>query len=326
MTRINIPTFIVLLSMIFLSCEKEELPISPRIPGDIITNAVSMGTDYRYQMFFDLETNSMVKQSHKTEWDLGFETSETGFHIILNSAKAMFAHNTMQSDFEISPNTDDLSFTWDESSGHLDSTAIGNWTNNTHVYIIDRGYNELGVHLGFKKIVFQSVDNNGYTLQFANLDGTEENSLTILKDNDYNFTFLSFDNNGSLVSIQPPKEDWDLVFTQYTNIFYDQNPPLPYLVTGAISNRHTVEVAQVFDKDFSDISEDDIGTYAFQSNIDHIGYLWKYFDFAAGLFLVDPSMNYIIKSTEERYFKLHFIDFYDQQGNKGTPTFEIQEL
>ena len=50
------------------------------------------------------------------------------------------------------------------------------------------------------------------------------------------------------------------------------------------------------------------------------------FDFETGKYSVDPSQNFIIKSTEGIYFKLHFNEFYNETGEKGYPKFEFQEL
>ncbi|NQX98779.1 MAG: hypothetical protein HRT73_13000 [Flavobacteriales bacterium] len=319
-------SILVLVSATLFSCEKKELPVPAHDPGDVITNSVSMNSDYRYQLFFDLETNTMVKRNLKTDWDLGFETTASGFHIILNTAKAMFSANTFQTDFSLITDTTGLIFKWDEPSGHIDSTAIKDWRGAQNVYVIDRGYNEIGLHLGFKKVVFQSVNSIEYVVRFANLDGTNDITYQVAKDDQYNFAFLSLNSSGSIASIQPLKEDWDIVFTQYINIFYDQDPPLPYLVTGTITNRNKVEVAQVFDKDFSAITLADVANYSLSPNINTIGYDWKFYDFDTGQYAVDVNQNYIIKSTEGKYFKLHFIDFYNTSGIKGTPTFEFQEM
>ena len=33
-----------------------------------------------------------------------------------------------------------------------------------------------------------------------------------------------------------------------------------------------------------------------------------------------------LRTVRPRYFKLHFIDFYNDNGEKGNPKFDIQEL
>jgi hypothetical protein len=314
---------VIVMISFFTSCEKEEVPVPAHDAGGVITNSVAMEVDYRNQIYFDLETNSMVKKNLKTNWDLGFESSEGGSKIILNSAKLMYSANTYQTDFLMITDTAGLTFKWDAASGKLDSTAIDEWSASQYVYVIDRGFNELGIHLGFKKVLFQSVNTIEYQLKFSNLDGTNEINRTVLKDNAYNFSFLSLDNK--IVNVEPKKEAWDISFTQYTHVFAG-DPPTPYLVTGVLTNRNKVEVATVFNKQFTDIVLSDVALYSFSTTIDKIGYDWKEYNFTGGSYTVFSDKNYIIKSTEEKYYKLHFIDFYDAKGDKGNPTFEFQEL
>ena len=314
------------LTLCLFACEKEELPINKHNRGDLTESMASMGDDYRYQLFFDLETNSMVMQNMKTDWDLGFETSAARYGVILNTAKAMFAASTFETDFSLVTDTVGLIFHWDEASGNMDSTAIGDWTLSNNVYVLDRGYNELGVHLGLKKVIFQSVNSQEYSIRCANMDGTNDISYVVPKDDNYNFTFLSLDGISNAVSIEPPKEDWDISFTQYTHVFYGQGPAMPYLVSGVLINRNGVEVTRIFDKEFAEITLDDAYNYSFLPAINAIGYDWKAYDFGTGLYTVFSNQNYIVKSTEGKYFKLHFIDFYDDSGSKGSPTFEFQEL
>ena len=92
----------------------------------------------------------------------------------------------------------------------------------------------------------------------------------------------------------------------------------------AISNRSGVEVAEIFDKSFEEIGFDDINNYPFSLNIDIIGYDWK--TFTGGSFTVHPEQSYLVKTTEGIYFKIHFIDFYNQMGDKGNPKFEVVAL
>jgi hypothetical protein len=312
---------IVFIASIAYSCEKDELPVPVHDPGGVITSSVKMESNYRYQLFFDLETNTIIQQNLKTAWDLGFETSETGSKIILNSAKYMKAANTQQANFTSINDTIGYNFNVDMPSGSLDSTAIGNWV-ASNVYIIDRGFNELGAHQGFSKIEFIAVTTTEFTIHFSNLDGTNDINMNISKDNNNNFTFLSL--SGGIVSVEPPKEDWDISFTQYTHYYY--NGQTTYLVTGCLGNRNKVEIAQVFNIDFTTITLSDINNYIFSDNINTIGYDWKAYSFSTGSYTIFSDKNYIIKSTEGKYYKLHFIDFYDSTGTKGTPTFEFQEL
>ncbi len=305
------------------ACKKAEIPVKKHEVGNVISNSFEMGSDYNKQAFFDLGTDRFVSQNLKTSWDLGFECGESGWHITLNGANLMGIAKVDNLTFGAITDTVGAVWQWDSNTGHIDSTAIGDWKNNNGIYILDRGLDNLGVHRGFSKVAFQSVSNSSYTFKIANLDGSNLNQVTIEKDNALNYVSYSVQTN-SLITVEPPKENWDISFTQYTYYFYEHE--LAYLVTGVLINQNKVQVAKVFDKEFSEITNEDISSLDFSTAINSIGYDWKYYDFDASTYLTRPSKNYIIKSTEGIYYKLHFIDFYNAQGDKGTPTFELQAL
>ncbi|PWL32479.1 MAG: hypothetical protein DCO96_02750 [Fluviicola sp. XM-24bin1] len=316
--------FIVLIAVtsVFLtSCLKDEIPVPQHNPGDVILNSYEMGTDYRYNAYYDFETNTFVKEHLKTDWDLGFETGILGWRIVLNNSKAMNAGASPISDFEMVSDTMGVVWKSDASSWNLDTTAIGDWRDFPAVYCIDRGFSFDGTHLGYKKLEIESVNSDFYAIRYSNLDGSDEITTEVPKNDDnFNFSFFSFDSN-DVASIEPEKESWDLVFRQYTHTFDDG---ISYLVNGVLSNSHEVEVAEIFHKEFEDVQFEDINTVAFSSDIDVIGYDWKTFNGAD--FDIHPEQVYIVKTTEGLFYKLRFVDFYNAQGEKGTPTFEMQAL
>lgn len=315
---------ILISAFAFVSCKKGELPVPKHDSGAVYTSTVDISSNYKYQVYFDLKTNSVVGQNLKTAWDLGFEATATGNRIILNGSKAMYAYNTGITDFASVTDTSGFAAnkSWDAPSGNLDSTAIGDWIGANTVYIIDRGYSETGDHQGFRKIVFETVSSTEYKVKFANLNGSGLTELTIIKDDTYNFAFLSF-TSSSVVMVEPPKADWDLVFTQYIHVFYE--PELTtYLVTGCLLNHYNTVSSKDVTTPFTDISFASLGNYTLTNAINTIGYDWKVFD--GSTYTVDPAKNYIIRDSEGFHYKLHFIDFYNQSGVKGNPKWEFQEL
>lgn len=304
------------------SCRKEELPVPAHNAGNVITSTVSMESNYKWQIYFDLKTNAMVSKNLKTAWDIAFEATTDGYRVILNSSKAMYAANTGNTNFTAV--TDTIGFSnnkkFDATSGAPDSTAVGDWRTTNKVYIIDRGYSETGSHQGFRKIQFQSVDANKYTIRFAELNGNGDTSIEINKDSTYNFTFLSFTTKSTVI-IEPPKTDWDIVFTQYL-----ESLSTPYLVTGVLINRYGTSAIMDSLKTFSQITFADVTSLVLSSKADAIGYRWKKYDYSTSTYIIYPQMNYIIKDSEGIYYKLHFIDFYDTSGNKGNPKWEQQQL
>ena len=59
---------------------------------------------------------------------------------------------------------------------------------------------------------------------------------------------------------------------------------------------------------------------------DVIGYDWKYYDFDDGVYTIEPDHNYVIRDRDGFIYKLRYIDFYSDLGEKGYPTFEFVRL
>tara|TARA_Y100000022_G_scaffold169031_1_gene154395 strand:- start:4098 stop:5057 length:960 start_codon:yes stop_codon:yes gene_type:complete len=315
--------FIYIIILSFFSCEKEEIPISPHSPGNIQTNQIELGTDYRFQTFYDLGSNSIVSNNLKTEWDLGFESGIDGYHIILNSSTYSSLAYVDNVSFYDTISTSNLTWNWDNPDGNLDSTAFGDYRNKNGFFVYDRGFDLNGNSRGYKKILIDSINEFLYQIIYSNLDNSEPNSFNINKDNSVEFTCFSFDLN-TVENIQPPSNDWDLLFTQYTHLYSDTTTPA-YLVTGVVLNSEVL-VAEDNSFSFEEINYSTINQLNFTYNKDAIGFDWKEYNFDAGFYTVNSNLNYIIKDRQQRYFKLRFTDFYNSNGDKGCPTFEIQEL
>ncbi|MES2680141.1 MAG: HmuY family protein [Bacteroidota bacterium] len=311
--------------LFLVSCRKQEIPIKPLDRGDIITNSVDMNADYRQQLFFSLSANTVVAGNLKTAWDIAFECGAAGFHLRINTAKAMCVANTSQTTFNLVNDTSNFSVRrqYDSPTGNEDSTAFGNWQTSKPVFIVDRGYNETGTPQGFRKIQILGVSANDYTIKLANVDGSNELTLTLPKSPDKNYVQFSFSSN-SLVQIEPARDNYDLLFSQYTHIY--SNPFSTYLVAGVLANPYKVMIAPVFDKAFRDIVLQDTITHPFSRLHNTIGYYWKTYDFQSASYVINFNMSYIIKDVNGFYYKLHFIDFYNSLGVKGFPKFEFKKL
>lgn len=324
--------FIILLEMkiskylfaglvLLISCEKGEIAVPAHDSGDVLENSVAMEQDYRNQLFFDLETNSVVSSNLKTDWDIAFESSPTGFHVTLNTSKGMAVHCS-ELDFVDITSADDLVWTWDAHSGNLDSTGVGNWLEEEKLYVVDRGYNYVGSHLGYAKLKFVSVNESTYEIQFASIEESIPLTSTITKSLECHMTYYSFESG--LATIAPPDFEWDLMFTQYTHLFSD--PISSYVVSGVLLNRHETSAIIISDKNFQEVKFEDVADLDLKTELNSIGYKWKWYDFDAGLYLVNSDICYIIRTSSGFYYKLRFLDFYNESGEKGYPRFEFQQL
>ncbi len=328
-------TIILLSAIITLtSCFTEEGIIElPPTAGDVQIGQAIMTEYYIYQVFYDLKTNSTVKTNIFSDWDLGFMTSDTAWHIILNNAKTMYAGNSFNTNFEEVTSASGIEMLFDKSNGNTDSLATAGWINlsgetpvsENYVYVVNRGYNEDYSNAGYKKIIFETPENNKYKIKFADLNGQNEQSFTIEKDTTVNYVCFSFDNG--IVDIEPPKNDWTLLFTLYqTMLSTSTGEFVPYTVKGALLNPHKIIANIDTLLNFSEITIEDTCNFEFKTDLDIIGYDWKYYNFEEGFYTIVPDRNYIIKNYDAYYYKLRFIDFYDENGVKGTVTFEVVRL
>ncbi len=320
----------VLTSAFFISCEKEEKPLSAPSLGDLETVTITMEYPYLYQVYYSCDQNEVVNTNERYDWDIAFECTPNGHQILLNIAKATFVADKETTPWGQITDTIGSVWSWDATSGNPDSLALKNWydpisnTYNNHTYIIDRGYNSSGSHMGFVKVQFNSVTTNGYEFTFANLDGTNEQQITIPKISDYNHLCFSFDNGGEIKYFEPHKDQWDLLFTNFQYKF--SNLPMPFIITGVFSNSpNGVWIAEDNNNNFDNITLSDTSNYIFTNQRDEIGYDWK-IKLPDNNFIIDINKSYIVKSTSGLFYKIRFIDFYNSTGSKGYPKFEIQKL
>ncbi|MDQ3049766.1 MAG: hypothetical protein M3Q95_02655 [Bacteroidota bacterium] len=333
----NILTYIALI-LVFTSCEKEEVPIKLPPPGTLQTMTANMGSYYDDQVYVDFETGVQKVVPYRS-YDLAFEASATGFRVYLNTGKYMFVANTGSTDLTIADSTGKE---WKTEPDNLydDSTAFGNWADatlqsNNEVFVIDRGRTE---HFGssrWRKIQLVWVNANEYRIRFSMYNNTQVTEFTVPKNSDYSLMYFSFENGGQMVDVAPRKNNWDVVFTKYTHIYLSEPVTSPYryyIVSGVLLNRWSDNESAIAKKDstpsykpFNEVTVADIGAFNFNNNAAQIGFEWKIYDFNLGYTII-PDQYYMLRDPSGYYYKIRFIDFYDDQGNKGAASLEYQRL
>jgi hypothetical protein len=313
----------IILALALTSCFKQDDAVEPYDRGDSVNVTISMGENYAEQLFYDLNSNSIVKQNPRTAWDFCY-SSEPGSKIIkLNSGRFMFAARTNETDLSKVNDTTGLTFTWDYINGKEDSLALYQWDLSNEVFVLNMGFDVEGNELGFAKIKFIEDSENSISFEYASLDGSNSGSGKLNKNSDYNYVYHSILEQKN-VEIEPKKEDYDLHFGQY--VFYFLEEDQEYYVTGVLLNPYKVEASTLHQKAFEEIEHSDLSSLEFISRADLIGYNWKYYDFQASRFEIQESRNYLVKDVEGFYYKLRFTGFYNEDGVKGFPQLEIKKL
>jgi len=312
------------LSVSLSSCLKDELPVPARQPrGEAMTVQVCMGPGYQDQLWMDLRTGTVQRTNSKLIWDLAFESAPEGWRVYLNGSKMMTAWNLGAVDIAAVHDTVGMGAGRhiDAPSGHRDSTAIGDWRNNDDVYLIDLGFDHIGIPQGYRKFRFLSVSPSEYVFEVARLNGTQLQTVTVPKDGARSFT--CYMSGAGVVDVEPQRGQWDIVVTQYTHQFYE--PFQPYLVSGALS-APGVRVAKLNTASFDNVTLGDTLNHPFSTARDAIGYDWKVYLFESASYVIDATRVYIVHAADGSFYKLQFIDFYSEHGQVGCPRFDVVPL
>ena len=151
-------------------------------------------------------------------------------------------------------------------------------------------------------------------------------AISFVKEKDKNCIYVNWSNNAlRKVAMEPNKNAWDIVFTRFRHIYYDLNN-FPYIVNAVLINPYQTLVAADSVTGYQQIKSYNYPGIQWVPNRNIIGFDWKSYDIQSGLYKVNPNKSYLIKTNSGYYYKLHFLDFYNKNGIKGTPTFEFDRL
>ncbi|AEV31342.1 hypothetical protein Oweho_0321 [Owenweeksia hongkongensis DSM 17368] len=331
--------FAFLAILVFSSCEKEEdlLPGEYRsdVPGQV--NMVSEGgVDYQMQIYFDLSSGENKGENKRDVWDLALGCDASNPNLFINPSMLQRVAATGSTDFSASYDPANFAFDYERAKTfYRKGRMMKDWngtTSDEQVYIVDMGKTMTNQSRGYK--LFQAVSFNGqaYTVKISNLDHSDLQELLIPVNSDYTHVYISFSNPSDILELEPPKEEWDILFTKYMERLFDGVDTLDYSVTGALLNPYK-SVGYFHEEsyldstwNYSDLSYEDIEESRYSTRSDVVGHDWKYYDLDAGAYSAIPSKHYFIKDAEEQNYRLHFTGFYDEQGRKGGVSFEYLPL
>jgi hypothetical protein len=338
--KIKLSSFLMVTLVVFSSCFKEDEIVVPQKPGNVETVVVEMLPDYSVQSYFSLAEGEIVSSNDRVDWDIALSCQPDDYTLWLNTSIFMYAARTGIFDFSLPVSPEGMELKFDESNGDIAGNAIGKWwisdlqglRESGEVLLIDRGIDSEGFSRGYLKIQ-PLIDPVSFevSIRVANPDGTGQRTFAMPRDPLRRFVTLSFDNGFNNPQIEPPANNWDLHFTTYTTLlFTNTGEPYPYLVNGVLLNDTLVFAALDSITPFASIDRAKAESYTFSSQRDLIGYDWKEIngDVTSGniTYTARSEWTYIILDRNGVYFKMRFIDFYNNQGKKGYPTIEFQRL
>ena len=291
-----------------VSCfpKEEKVEPSPRIYQSV---SVDSGPTKNDVLFYSLDAGRIVAKASPIEWDLYIDNEA----IRINYFRSMSVAKTNKNWEEIN-DTSGLSFSFltDQISDTLSQWELS----DNQIYVLNMGLDNEYEPLGF--MVFQaSRTSDGVILKYRDLDGTNEWTNQISEDHFYYHL-----KNEQRLNL-PNDKEYDIALGKYTDYITVDDISQDYTIYGAIVGNAS---AYLLDDDFETIDANDFDVNQLSNRKDIIGWDWKRFNLEKNAYEILPKMTYIISTNSDYLCKLRFVDYLNDQGISGHPTFEYEIL
>lgn len=282
--------------------------------------------------------NGVVKEVVRSGWDIAFTTKAFDSNIFTNDAngtKIWVYPKGKLADW----NTVDTTgfYTWNviyniDSSWHqgaFSNTAKGHpdygWgvysdvDHNVYgdsIYIIRL---EDGSNVVYKKLAIISLSSAARTFNFkyANLDGTDEQTVTLVAKNydTKNYIYYSLRNNKE-VDREPAATSWDFMFTRWISSFYWNNNKMEQKITGVYTN---LDVEVGVQKGLTAPEQACVLSAEWKPEYRNIiGGDWKSFNMNTFAYDIKTDVVYFFKTRDLNIYQINFTSFAGTStGNIG---------
>lgn len=314
-----------------------------------VEDSVEMGANFSNDIFYSLK-NSTVKTEDASNWHLAFQMTQFGEP----SFNATIRANHIKGKVEVySLHLDSTSFATLSATDTIGKTlptmqlvnidtswGTGAFLQNRGSNIFDFGWgfyqgppthsvkgdsiylvkvNNVAYKLWVKEYISIGTSLIGYTFRIANLDGTNDNTVNILRNPDYTNRLFAYYNitTNTVTDREPARTTWDILFTQYPK-YLIFGPSGLQSYTGVLTNEG-VKVTEVIG-DPDTIAAGSYTNYItnMSGKINEIGDDWKTFDMSSFTYQIDTMKSWIIKSSNtQEYYQLKFTRF---DGGSGGAT------
>ncbi len=335
MRKNNLIILVLAISFALTGCFKEEIPtkFAGRSPNSKYVK-LDCNSEANQMVFYDLSTG-LNHSAPNNNWHLAFDALPNGNSVRVNLTRSnyhLYVLNT--TDFKVS--SDDVILQGTEIMDSVSDWYSGNAiqmldSHPSKVYVYTQEPDLNGSPQGKIKFQITEATNKTYSIRFLNemFVGAKPIDFGFDKYNAYNFNYFSFNHGGRIVEIEPHKENWDIVFTQYRDMvkFEQDNKFYPYQVLGTLINPYKTSVFEIpYKARFDEIDHQTckLADWCIVSNT--IGFDWKYYSLNNGVYTTDTSKVWLLNDNEEFVNKMRFINYYNNNGNSGYPSFEYAKF
>lgn len=300
---------------------------------------IAAGENYIQQSYLTLSTGEIVQIAHDS-WDLAFTAlglQDGGIHVNESSeltegeeASTVLLYLAESTDFEsvnaVSEGTMNL---LNSEANWLDGAANtvrnyadpsdygwGKYSPAINEVVGDKIYLIKLRDNTYKKFKIESLRHPNYSMRYANLDGSDEQQITISKEEfaETGLAFFSF-TTGEAFQVG----SYDLSISRYSTLAVnpmDETDTLEYIVTGILSGPG-VTTAELREIDPTTVNADTKADFSEETHV--IGHDWKTFAFIQG-WIITENLSYLVKTANGELYKVVIIDF--EGSTTGVATFE----
>lgn len=320
---------ITVFSLLFFSLTTKANPV---------TDSVTMGPGYANDVWYSFE-NGMVASAERNTWDIGFYTNTWSAGIIINDGMGTelvtygngdtsswnAIDTTGMAGWKRLYNSDTI---WEDGAfnrnalGHPDY-GWGVYNMVSHDVVGDSIYIIKLANGAYRKLWIERKNsaNNTYYFTYANLDGTNQitETLDVTPYEEKLFVYYNL-SIASVIDREPAKDSWDIMFSRYMGIVFDNDGnPANYVVVGVLNNVETgANKNHPVSPDFTDWYAKPMEFYKTV-----IGSDWKYFDMNTFSYSVTDSLVYFVQSLSGDIYKFVPISFSGQSEGKTVFSHEL---
>jgi len=311
------------------------------ILGQAKNDSISMEQLYTNQVFYSFE-NGEVSSIDNNDWELGFAmygNGAAGSAIILNEATTTLwsypgdtsswstVDTTNYAAWEQLLNTDT---SWTNGAFNVYRGASGSmdlgwgvlnpqnnyWTFGDSIYVAKMSDDS------FRKIWIMSLKSGIWEFKYANIDGSNEKSFTIDK-NDYtnrNFVYHSMITEET-IDREPDNTSWDIMFAKHTDYL---TYAFQYVSVTSVFNNRNVWSAKAQETDYSAALISDTPESSYNQRINNIGREWKKYSSATGWVVYDSIAYFTYDNDSSDFYRMVFNGFDGM--STGKTFFNIERI
>lgn len=294
---------------------------------------VEQGASYANTVYLDLESGATTT-TDLISWDIAFGASPFSGAIFVNEgtpfsfgpASETELYGSTATDFATADTTQITSRLYNSeagwSAGAFNETAVpgvpsdlgwGDYSFATNTVTGNQVYFIKDRADVWRKLFVESLISNVYTFRYAELDGSNETTVTIDKADYAGKTLAYYSFETGELNLEPA--EWDLMFTRYTTPLPDgEGNIINYTLTGVIHN----DGIGVVERSGVDPASEPLPTNPddYDPSLDAIGYDWKTF---TGSWDIPDDRVYFVRLPTEEVYRIQFLDFTG--SSSGITTF-----